>query len=149
MYSYPSSPHSLMISCLNCYADNEISRIKFSWLALNCASSSDSIFSLRFVVTNAPFPFWTTSRYNLLTISSKTVINAMVPNTTRREYARCLAPYIQMTMMPNINRLITTMCRLTLFCGGFFGKNFLNRADTMNQMDAKMVRPDRYVGVKY
>jgi hypothetical protein len=54
-----------------------------------------------------------------------------------------------MTMMPNINRLITTICKLTLFCGGFTGKNFLNAEDTMIQMDAKMARPDRYVGVKY
>jgi hypothetical protein len=52
-------------------------------------------------------------------------------------------------MIPNINRLITTMCRLTLFCGGFFGKNFLNRADTRIHMDEKMASPYKYAGVKY
>jgi hypothetical protein len=48
-----------------------------------------------------------------------------------------------MTIIPNINRLITMICRLTLFCGGFTGKNFLNRADTTNQMDEKIARPYR------
>ncbi len=71
MYSYPSSPHSLMISCFNCFADREISRINISLVILSSSSSWWSGICLLFNVVTFHFRSrchsGQCSRYSLLT----------------------------------------------------------------------------------